>query len=139
MLESLLALSPEILLGGSGIFHRRVVATGSVCRSGSRSSVSVDGVYLGRVVSHGLKLLLGVFKVLANLNGFVKRKVSAYVDELFPYLGGCYAKHYVVSDHLVHICVGAIFAQKFKLGDKLVEIRVALNFVVKLITGEHRV
>lgn len=132
-------LSPEILLGGSGIFHRRVVATGSVCRSGRRLSVSVDSVYLGRVVSYGLKLLLGVFKVLANLNGFVKRKVSAYVDELFPYLGGCYGKYYAVSDHLVRICVGSVFSQKFKLADKLVEIRAALNFFVKLITGEHRV
>lgn len=117
-------------MGGSGIRLLRVVATGSVCRSRCGSSTSMDGVYFGRVVSHELQLHLGAFKFLANLNGFVKRKVSAYVNELVPYLKGCYAKHFAVPDHLVRICVGVIFAQKFKLGDKSVESRVALNLVV---------
>lgn len=54
-------------------------------------------------------------------------------------LGDGTPKLYAVPDHLVRICVGAIFAQKFKLGDKLLESRVALDFVVKLITGEHGV
>lgn len=63
----------------------------------------------------------------------------AYVDKLSAYLGGCYANHYAVPDHLVRICVEAVVAQKFKVGDKLSNSRVALYFVVKLIPGEQGV